>query len=304
MSEPKDTINTSGGTDEVVPDTQETAPDTEVVNNSPETDVDGGETQADTLEDANEESFLSPETRKSLEDGIKQNPDLKPNYDNWYKLMQSDYTKKRQEESATVKELKAKATLVDTINGDPALVKLIQDYKAGGLRQNTPKAEAVADVMEEVTRDFAPEEKMLFNRLKPAMEKLVGQMIDPLQKTASMTEEKSALAELSSNETYAHIPVDEYWADVKAIKTKYPAMTYEEALAFAIGKDFKVIGPQLKKFGVEESSEKAKPITKAKGKAGFVSGGAGVGAETVVEDSADLSPEEFRKKAGLKYAEQ
>lgn len=285
---------------ETIPEGEDN-PTTETIPADGETVATDVETPADKPEgETIDDSFLSPENKKSIDAELVKNPDLKPNYDNWYKLMQGDYTRKRQADSMKVKELETQAALVRQIQGDPELVKLIQQYKSGGLKQ-TPKAEAVADVIDKMTEDFSPEEKMLLDRLMPVFEKKIGQMIDPLQKSAATTEEKSSMAELSDDPEFIEIDVPTYWEDVKAIRGKYLNMPYREALALAIGKDFNNVATKLKEFGGEDA--KKSNTTPAKKKAGFVAGGGESGAESVIEDDGETSAEAFRKKAGLKIAE-
>ncbi len=305
MPEPEDTINTPDGTDTEAVDTQETAPATDDANTPAGTEVDeGADTQPADGQDT--DSFLNDKTQKELDDFLIKNPELKPNYDYLHKKLQGDYTRKMQSvpkefrDSKVLNDLKAQAAIAKQIQGDPKLVKLIQDYKAGGLKQDTPKAEAVADVIGELTKDFAPEEKMLLDRLMPVFEKKIGQMIDPLQKATAQSEEKSAMAELSGDEAYALIPVQDYWEDVKANRAKYPGMSYKEALNMAIGGDFKVIAPQIKEFGKEDVLNKNKAKGPAKAKAAFMAGGEGGGADKANDGDDDvLSPEAYAKKHGI-----
>lgn len=289
---------------EVIPDevdSQATDPNS-AVDETVETD---DSTPAETpVSETTDDSFLSPENKKSIEAELVKNPDLKPNYDNWYKLMQGDYTRKRQSESKKVKDLEAQAAIVKQIQGDPELVKLIQQYKSGGLKQNTPQTEAVADIVDKWISELSPEEKMLWERFRPGIEALVGQKIDPLQKTAATNEEKVSMSELSNDPEFADIDVPTYWGAAKRIRGKYPNMTFREALAQAIGNDFENVASELKRYGGEDALSKGKKTEPAKKKAGFVAGGSGSEAESAVDDDAnDLDAEAFRKKHKIPIAE-
>lgn len=309
MPEPEDTINNPDGTGAEVLDTQETAPDTAEANKPEGTEVADGEQDANTQgdgQDSVDDSFLDPKTKKAIDEQIARNPDLKPNFDNWYKQMQGDYTRKRQADSKRIKELEAKAATTDRIQSDPELMKLIQGFKSGTVKLTAPeKKEAAGDILDEWLKGLDPEERMLVNRIRPGFEKLIENALAPLRTVTETTTEKTALAELSASPDFSEIDVPTYWDDVKEIKKKYPAMSFEDALKFAVGQDFENVSSNLKKFGKEEAIKSNGAKEPARKKAAFVAGGSGTGEGQTADqgDDADLTAEQYAKKYGLKVAE-
>lgn len=308
MPEPEDTINNPDGTGDEVVDTQETAPATPDTNNPAGTEVADGEQDANTQEDGQDsanDSFLNPKTKKAIDEQIARNPDLKPNYDNWYKQMQGDYTRKRQADSKWIKELETKAATADRIQGDPELMKLIQGFKTGIVKLTGPEQkEAAGDILAEWLKGLDPEERMLVNRIRPGFEQLIENALAPLRTVTETTTEKTALAELSASPKFSEIDVPTYWDDVKEIKKKYPAISYEDALKFAIGSDWENVSSNLKKFGEEEAGKKKGAKDVPMKKAAFVAGGSGTGQKQAADetDDADLTAEQYAKKHGLKVA--
>lgn len=245
--------------------------------------IEGQEPQAGDKQDKTEQipDFLDAEHQAGIKQDLERHPELKVFWEDTYKKMQGDYTKKMQAIAQDRKEL-------------DELRNFKKTYGATAQRTTEtvakPTQEQKADFIEEFLKTASPEEKAFVNRFGKVFDAMIDRKMGPLCAQITPLAEQQSQSYLASK--YKEVDVAQSWSAVQAYKKLHPSLSDEEALLLGIARE---LPNYYRKLGKEEA------LASRKGKPTFIVGGSKTEtpSEYSDEELAKMPPEEYAKAMGL-----